>query len=381
MKSIGIYCHIPFCIKKCIYCDFPSFSQWDESCVNHYFKNLIEEIILCSEEGEKRQREHWVDTLYFGGGTPSAIHEKYIGEILTLIRERFRVLPEAEITIEINPGTLTLEKAKAYFDAGINRVSMGLQAWQDRLLLEIGRIHTQRDFVKSMEVLKEVGFNNISVDVMYGLPNQTLEDVRETLNEIMSFNPTHLSCYSLILEEGTPLSLLESKGEVVLPEDDHERKMHWEINDFLGAQGYLHYEISSYAKPGFESKHNLKYWEGVPYLGFGAGAHGYINGERYGNPDNLLEYKQLIKNKFEGRLMEKLSEEQIKEEWVFLGLRKLEGINAMIFKEKFGKDFFEEYKNVINPLIEKGLLEKKGDWLKLTREGQNFGNQVFMAFL
>lgn len=381
MKSIGLYCHIPFCVRKCAYCDFTSFSHWDEGIVERYFDLLKKEIILFKEKSSYQKEQTLVDTIYFGGGTPSAVPSDYIIETMNFIKEHFLMAENPEVTIEINPGTLTLKKAEDYFGVGFNRVSMGLQAWQDKILKKIGRIHCQGDFIESMGYLKKAGFRNISVDLMYGLPSQEIDDVLDTLEAVMSFSPNHLSCYSLILEEGTPMTKAEAAGKSFLPSEDEERQMHWIVNDYLKEVGYEHYEISSYSKPGFQSRHNLKYWEEVPYLGFGMGAYSFYNNCRYGNPSNFEEYERLITEQLNHRDYERLTPEEVMKEWVFLGLRKLKGISRKDFQDRFNQELFTKYKNEINPLIDEGLLVIEGDFLRLTAKGQDYGNLVFMTFL
>nr|WP_320026796.1 radical SAM family heme chaperone HemW [uncultured Acetobacterium sp.] len=380
-EQLGIYCHIPFCVKKCAYCDFSSFECQDEKMVARYFKALYQEIINFAGQNKDIALTP-VDTIYFGGGTPSSVEPVYIETTLALLKEAFLITDKVEITIEINPGTLTLEKARRYKNAGVNRVSVGLQAWQDFLLKILGRIHNQAEFSDSMEILKTVGFDNFSVDVMYGLPGQKLEDVMETVRELMAFSPTHLSCYSLILEDGTPMANWVDAGQLDLPSEDDERKMHWAIDRFLKEQGYDHYEISSYCQPGYESRHNLKYWELVPYLGFGLGAHGYFKGKRYGNANKLLDYCKLIESGKSASVFEpEMLPAELMSDWMFLGLRKLGGIRDDLFKERFGLSFFDQYETAINSLINEGLLEWDGSVLKLTAMGQDFGNRVFAAFV
>ncbi|AFA49419.1 radical SAM family heme chaperone HemW [Acetobacterium woodii] len=380
-KRLGIYCHIPFCLKKCAYCDFSSFACQEEGIITAYFKDLQQEIKNFVKKNSAADILA-VDTIYFGGGTPSSVKVTHIEAIMALFKEVFVICDDAEVTIEINPGTLTAEKAGRYKKAGINRVSVGLQAWQDDLLKMLGRVHNQADFITAMKLLKAAGFENISVDVMYGLPGQKLVDVLETVTELMAFGPTHLSCYSLILEENTKLEKLIASGQLKLPDEDQEREMHWAIDAYLNDHGYQHYEISSYCKPGYESKHNLKYWELVPYLGFGLGAHGYYNGQRYGNTNALKSYSDLITaGKLPGIVEPEMKPAVMMSEWMFLGLRKLNGIRDQEFKACFGKSFFTEYQKVIDSLIEENLLEWDGVVLKLTPTGQDFGNRVFMAFI
>ncbi len=378
--GLGIYCHIPFCLKKCAYCDFSSFSGLSEETIRNYFEALHKEIKNFAKDNNNSVPV--VDTIYFGGGTPSAVDAGYIETTLALLKEVFVISDDAEITIEINPGTLTGDKASRYKKAGINRASVGLQAWQDFLLKILGRIHSQADFIKTMEILKSAGFENFSVDVMVGLPGQKLADVMETLRELMVFSPTHLSSYSLILEPGTPMANWVEAGQLDLPDEDEEREMHWAVDGFLKEQGFKHYEISSYCRPGYESRHNVKYWELVPYLGFGLGAHGFYNGQRYGNAYELNQYCELLNTgKVPGVLEPVMETREMMSEWMFLGLRKLDGIRDDAFKDRFGQSFFVQYGNVINPLIAEGLLAWDGSVLKLTPRGQDFGNRVFMAFV
>ncbi|MDO9492922.1 radical SAM family heme chaperone HemW [Acetobacterium sp.] len=378
--GLGIYCHIPFCLKKCAYCDFSSFSGLSEEVIRNYFEALHKEIKNFAKENNSSVPA--VDTIYFGGGTPSAVDAGYIETTLALLKEVFVISDDAEITIEINPGTLTGDKASRYKKAGINRASVGLQAWQDFLLKILGRIHSQADFIKTMEILKSAGFENFSVDVMVGLPGQKLADVMETLQALMAFSPTHLSSYSLILEPGTPMANWVEAGQLDLPDEDEEREMHWAVDGFLKEQGFKHYEISSYCRPGYESRHNVKYWELVPYLGFGLGAHGFYNGRRYGNANELNQYCELLNaGKAPGVLEPVMETRDMMSEWMFLGLRKLDGIRDDAFTERFGESFFGQYGNVINPLIAEGLLAWDGSVLKLTPRGQDFGNRIFMAFV
>ena len=380
-ESLGIYIHVPFCLRKCSYCDFSSFPGLSEEMIEIYFQALQREIRKFASDNKDLKLPP-VDTIYFGGGTPSAVNAGYIEAALALLKEVFVVKGDAEITIEINPGTLTADKASRYKKAGINRASVGLQAWQDFLLKILGRIHSQADFIKTMAILKSSGFVNFSVDVMVGLPGQKLADVIETLTALMDFSPTHLSSYSLILEPGTPMANWVEAGQLELPDEDEEREMHWAVDRFLKAQGFQHYEISSYCKPGFPSRHNLKYWELVPYLGFGLGAHGYFNGQRYGNSNELAQYCALLEaGKAPGVLEPVMETPEMMSEWMFLGLRKLAGIRDQDFINRFGQSFFDCYGEVINGLIAEGLLTWDGSVLKLTDRGQDFGNRVFMAFV
>lgn len=376
-NKVGIYCHIPFCVKKCEYCDFNSQVCRDSLQVDAYFKALMQEIRLTAGK-EKLIAE----TIYIGGGTPSSVAAKKIAELIEVLREVFIFDKDLELTIEVNPGTVTREKLSIYKEVGINRISVGLQAWQDKLLKSLGRIHDQKQFIKTMELLKALDFYNFSVDIMYGLPGQSLEMLEETLKEVLAFKPMHLSCYSLILEEDTPMTRKVEDGVLCMPTEDLERKMHWLIDKVLKNADYDHYEISSYAKKGYESRHNLKYWELVPYLGFGAGAHGFYQGIRYANEPSVPLYIKAIKNNQGIRIEEDaLKEEDAQAEFMFLGLRKLGGVDRKTFSDRFGCDFTELYREEIGQLLDQKLVVFKGESLKLTAKGQDFANLVFMAFV
>ena len=287
-KMLGLYIHIPFCKKKCDYCDFISFANRN---------NMIEKYInavKCEINSYSNYKEEYeIKTIYFGGGTPSYIESKYIVDILNNIKNKFTVLKNAEITIEINPGTVDRKKLEDYIGSGINRVSFGLQSVDDKLLKNIGRIHNFEDFLYSYNLAKEVGFKNINVDLMIGLPTQNIQDIEKSLNKLIELSPEHISVYSLILEEGTPLEIKVKNKELYIPSDVQERNMYWKVKEELEKNGYIHYEISNFSKIGYESKHNVSCWKQEEYIGIGVAAHSYINNKRYSNTDNLEEY---IKN-------------------------------------------------------------------------------------
>ena len=275
-KQIGLYIHIPFCKQKCSYCDFCSYAE-KQDLISKYIKCLLQEI---KEVGSNNRADFEigkddlfsVKTIYIGGGTPSLIESKYIVQIMEEIKSNFELDENAEITIEVNPGTVTLEKLEDYNKVGINRLSIGLQSTHEHLLKEIGRIHTYLDFLDTFRFAREAGFENINVDLMIGLPNQTLAEVQDSIEEIVSMEPEHISVYSLILEEGTPLFKKVEEG-LELPDEELERKMYWTVKRILEANGYNHYEISNFAKQGYESKHNLDCWNQKEYIGFGVAAH------------------------------------------------------------------------------------------------------------
>ena len=354
MKSL--YIHIPFCKQKCLYCDFNSYSNADKL-INDYVIALKNEIQSYSFNAYK--------TIYFGGGTPSYIDEKSIIDILNCVDYK----KAEEITIEVNPGTVTKEKLRSYIENGINRLSIGLQATQDNILKEIGRIHTLEDFEKTYIMAREVGFKNISVDLMFGLPNQALKDVEESLDFIIKINPEHVSCYSLILHENIFNNL---------PEDEEEREMYYLIINKLKEAGYEHYEISNFAKPGYESKHNLVYWNQGEYVGVGAGASSYIDNKRYTNVTNINKY---ITN-YGDRIIEEIQSADDKErEYIILKLRLIDGINIEEMNEKFNINVCEKYKEQIEKMKKLELLEYNDKKIRLTKKGLDLANVVWQEFL
>lgn len=300
MLETGIYVHIPFCRQKCKYCDFVSFANMDDN-INEY----IEAILIEIEEKSKNNRLNFendiedlilVNTIYIGGGTPSIISENHIEKIINKIKECFEIINNPEITIEINPGTVNKEKLEKYHKLGINRISIGLQSTCDKLLNLLGRIHSYKEFEEVYEMARNIGFENINVDLMIGLPIQTIEDVEKSLQQIVNKSPEHISVYSLIVEENTPMFDLIENGDLELPKEILERNMYWKVKNFLQENGYKHYEISNFAKPGYESKHNLNCWNQASYIGFGVSAHSYFNNKRYSNIDNIKQYIQNFKN-------------------------------------------------------------------------------------
>ena len=348
MKEIGIYIHIPFCKQKCFYCDFISYPNKNEL-IKEYIETVKKEI----ESIKKRAENSIVTTIYIGGGTPSYIEEIHIVDLLQTIKQNYNIDNNAEITIEVNPGTATKEKLEKYKSVGINRLSIGLQETENKLLKQIGRIHTYEEFLKTYKLARGVGFNNINVDLMIGLPDQTLQNIEESLNRIINLNPEHISIYSLIVEDKTPIKEKIEKGELKLPPEEIERKEYWLVKNKLEEAGYKHYEISNFAKKGRESKHNLNCWNQEEYLGFGVAAHSYFNLERYSNVENIEEY---IKGS-SYIIHEKQTKEMAMKEYMMLGLRKIDGIKISKFKNKFVDNPIIIFKKELNELVEKELLE------------------------
>lgn len=392
--KLGIYIHIPFCIKKCDYCDFISYPNCYEL-QDKYVEKLLKEI----EENKELLKNNFVNTIYIGGGTPSSIKPELIEKILKKIyniigynidteneKERLKKSlkqnSNIEITIEVNPGTVTKNNLQLYKNCGINRLSIGLQSTNDRLLKEIGRIHNYNQFLNTYNWAKEVGFNNINVDLMLGLPNQSISDLKESLEKITNLNPNHISVYSLIVEEGTKIEENINSGKLKLPDDEDERMQYHYTKNYLELKGYKHYEISNFAKTGFESKHNVNCWDQKQYVGFGVAAHSYINGIRYANTDSLKDYLNINGRFKEYQIIEEKQDKiGTEKEFMMLGFRKLDGISISKFKEKFGENPLYLFRNEINKLVEENLIEVDLDNIKLTNKGLDLANLVFEEFI
>ena len=377
MKEVGIYIHIPFCKSKCYYCDFVSFSGMGKY-VDGYINALVKELI------HKSKNNYYIKTIFIGGGTPSIIDEKYIKQIMDTIKDYFDYDPKMEVTIEVNPGTVTEEKLKTYYDLGINRLSVGLQSANDKILKEIGRIHSFEEYKNTIKLAKKVGFKNINSDIIVGLPNQTIYDVENTIDELVKLKLKHISVYSLILEENTRLYELVQTNMVELPDDELERYMYWYAKRRLEDEGYIHYEISNFAKKGYESKHNLDCWSQKEYIGFGINAASYEDDTRYKNIVSIENYIKNIENgEFDDNVIieEKQSKKDKANEYVILGLRKIEGLNIIDFENKFKISFDSLYKNKINKLISMGLIYLHDNNVKLTDKGIDLANIVWEEFI
>lgn len=376
MREIGIYVHIPFCKQKCIYCDFVSYSN-KSIYIDKYIDRLKKEIIDTS----KKNNNVIINTIYFGGGTPSYIKKEYIGEILQVIRENFTLKDDVEITIEINPGTVDKEKLKYYKEKEINRISIGLQSTNNRILKLLGRIHTYEEFTKEYKNAREVGFENINIDLIIGVPTQTIEDIKNSLNKILKLNPEHISVYSLIVEENTPLETKITSGEFILPDEELEREMYWYTKRELEKNDYNHYEISNFAKTGRESRHNSNCWEQEEYLGFGIAAHSYFNSQRYSNTDKMEEYileDEILKIRTINEIQSIYDKQK---EYMLLGLRKIEGVNVKNFKNKFIENPIYLFRNEIDKLVKEELIEIDLNNIKLTSKGIDLANLVWEEFI
>ena len=367
IKEIGLYIHIPFCKQKCYYCDFISYSGKN---------NLIEKYIdtLIQEYRSYNMNYYRIKTIYIGGGTPSYIESKYIKKLLDEIDQK----DAKEITLEVNPGTITKEKLQDYYDAGINRLSIGLQSTNNEILKTIGRIHTYEEFIDTYNLARKIGFKNINIDLMLALPEQDMKVLTESVRKVIELNPEHISLYSLILEEGTLLYNKVKNKEITLPEADIERKMYWETKRILEENGYSHYEISNFAKSGYESKHNLDCWNQKEYIGIGVAAHSYLDLKRYSNTNKIEEYISNFNKKEIHETQDKMSQEK---EYMILGLRKTEGININEFKNKFIDNPIYIFRNELNKLSELKLIEIDLNKIRLTKKGLDLANLVWEEFI
>ncbi|MFZ5352901.1 MAG: radical SAM family heme chaperone HemW [Bacillota bacterium] len=373
MKEIGLYIHIPFCKSKCFYCDFNSYAGKEDQ-TEAYMEALLAELDMYQESDSLIYK-----TVFFGGGTPTFIHYEHIGRVMEKLSNRLR--RGCEVTIECNPGTVDEESLKYYLKAGVNRLSIGLQAWQDDLLEGLGRAHRKEDFLRTLDIARRCGCKNISVDVMFGLPGQTPEMLEETIENIISLDVEHVSCYSLKLEEGTRLFEQYEKGMIKLCSDEDDRSMYHLVRKHLEVSGYVQYEISNFSKPGKECRHNIIYWSNMEYLGIGAGSHSKLGSKRFWNISNINEYIRAVSShSFPVENYEIVSLKEEMWESIFLSLRLNEGLDIEAFNIKYETDFLKEHKRTIERLQEKGLVYISGNRLILTAKGMDLSNQVFIEF-
>lgn len=373
MKEISLYIHIPFCKQRCLYCDFPTFSG-KEKFREEYVNALIKEI-------KGKCSNYIIKSIFIGGGTPSYLEEKELEKLFRAI-EKLSFSESIEYSIECNPGTVNEEKLQIMKRYGVNRISFGLQSCDDSLLKIIGRIHTFDEFLENYNLARKVGFNNINIDLMYGLPNLTVDKWRETLEKICKLKPEHISAYSLIVEEGTAFYSLYEKDKLELPSEDDERVMDKMTKEILKENGYDQYEISNFALPGKECEHNKVYWSLDEYIGVGSASSSYINGYRLVNTSDINDYINRINNN-ETVIIEKHKnsiEDEI-EEFIFMGLRMLCGINLSKFKRKFGVDIKSIYGAIIEKNIKDNLLEVEDDFMYLTYKGIELSNVVMSDFI
>ncbi|EHK2440208.1 oxygen-independent coproporphyrinogen III oxidase [Clostridium perfringens] len=376
MDKISLYIHIPFCAQKCLYCDFPSFARKDHL-RKAYIEALNKEIINLREKHNNLE----INTIFIGGGTPSVLESN---ELECLLKEiaKLNMAKDIEYSMECNPGNLTEEKLEVMKKYGVNRISMGLQAKQDNLLKGLGRIHNYKTFKENFLLAKKVGFNNINVDLMFGLPNQRLNEWEETLREIISLDPAHISAYSLIIEEGTAFYNLYENDKLKLPTEEEERKMYHLAKKILEENGFNQYEISNYAKEGKECRHNLAYWNMDNWIGVGSAAASYINGKRIKNISSVEEYINSINEN--GEAVEEIinnSKNDNMEEFMFMGLRKINGIDENEFKKRFSMNINDVYGEILNKYIDEGLLIRDSGRIFLSEKGIEISNIIMADFL
>ena len=351
-KKLGLYIHIPFCVQKCLYCDFCSYTQKNDDIINSYVNRVCDDIRAWGE----KCGEYKVDTIYFGGGTPTLLPIGAFARITETLRKSFSVLPSAEVSCECNPATADLDYFHALRSLGVNRLSIGLQSVHDEELRALGRIHTYSDFLNTYDSARSAGFDNISADLMYGIPNQSLDSFRKTLETLISLAPEHISAYGLKIEEGTPFGKM--KDSLILPGEDTEFEMYMLLTNLLADSGYAKYEISNFSHRGRESRHNIKYWKGEDYLGLGVSAHSYFDGIRFANSRDVngyIEGRDITESRMAIANSEKLSE------FIMLRMRLSEGISHSEFKALFGMDFAQRYNDKLAPYIKNGFLVSNGE--------------------
>ncbi len=375
----GVYIHIPFCHQICNYCDFNKVFFKNQP-VDEYIEALGREMAMAVES--KPHAFEKIETIFLGGGTPTALSAQQITRLLELIRTYIPMDHVVEFSSEANPDELSEDKLVALFDGGVNRLSMGVQSFDQDLLKRIGRTHSNEHVYETVALAKKVGFTNLSIDLMYGLPHQTMEQWKDTLRLALDLDLPHYSAYSLIVEPKTIFYIQYAKGRLALPTEDLEADMYDVLMREMEEHGLLQYEISNFAKPGFASVHNKIYWDNDEYAGFGAGAHGYVDGVRYSNHAPIKKYIESV----ESGQLPVLHEHQVSplerlEEQMFLGLRKVEGVDAHIFEGKFNETIWDRYRTVIEELVHNGLLESDEKGIRLTKKGRFVGNEVFQQFL
>ncbi|AOY77571.1 radical SAM family heme chaperone HemW [Clostridium formicaceticum] len=377
MEPLSIYIHIPFCQKKCYYCDFPSYSG-KEDFIEDYVKALKKEILLYAEEAAAYE----IKTVFIGGGTPSVLQGKHLEKITSTLYKCYKLSREVEFSIEANPGLLNLEKLKSYYHSGINRLSMGLQACQNHLLEGLGRIHRYEDFEKNLEDARKVGFSNINVDLMFSLPNQSIKNWQDSLKKVVDLEIPHISAYSLIIEEDTLFETWLEEGKIYKPQEEVELQMYHDAINYLKSRGYLHYEISNFAKPNYPCNHNITYWKNQQYLGFGAAAHSYFKQERFHNYQEIEGYiKRIGEKKKPVATRNLLSRRDEISETMFLGLRMIEGVTVRDFEARFRQTPLQIYGKTLEKLKKQQLITYNDDFVKLTPKGIDLANLVFQEML
>lgn len=374
MEKVGCYIHIPFCHKKCYYCDFCAYMNV-ENRIDNYINNLTREIELYQDKLCVD-----IDSIYLGGGTPSYIDSKYIESIVKTLHN-FNLDNLKEFTIECNPNSINKDKLLLYKDLGINRISLGVQSFDDKVLRSIGRDHSSEIAISDIELIRNTGFDNLSFDLMLNLPNQDYKSIKNDLNIVKSISPEHISWYSLIVEEGSRFYTLNKKGKLNLMDDDIEVDIFDELIENLDQIGLKRYEISNFAKKGFESYHNKKYWEGNGYIAFGMSAAGYFGNYRYNNTKNFIHYNNMInKNKLPIENIEIIESQEKEIEYIIFKLREISGINLKAFKDKFGVDFIDKYEDEINQFIDLDYFIID-DNFRFSKKGMDLSNQFLSLII
>ena len=371
--TLSLYVHVPFCKKKCDYCDFVSYAG-RESAIDDYLEALSVESAKVSADLQR----HEVATVFIGGGTPTLLEPDRIEKAFKTLRSNFDFQSGAEITVEANPGTITRDKLKALRENGVNRISLGVQSLDDEMLKKLGRIHRSFEVISSVEMIREAGFRNLGLDLIFAIPGQSQKDWIRTLEGAVKLKPEHISTYNLQIEEGTPFHTEMTEGALRPQSEEAELDMYRTAISKLKEAGYSHYEISNFAKPGMESRHNIVYWKMGDYIGLGCGAHSYLNGTRIENSSDLSSYiKDPVGSKHEHRNTKK----ENMQEFVFLGLRMMDGFDLEEFTGRFGISFREIYRRELEDLQNDGLLKVAGKKVRLTEKGLYIANEVFKAFL
>ena len=374
----ALYVHIPFCPHKCFYCDFNSYVVDQEDLIWHYISALGREM---RQTGEQYQ-EHLLETIFIGGGTPSMLSPKQMERLFEEMQASFpHRSASIEITMEANPGTVDCEKLRVMRAAGVNRISFGAQTFQPELLKSIGRIHDGQDVTRSIELARAEGFENLSIDLMFGLPGQSMEDVRTSVEHALSYDLPHISLYGLKIEENTVFHHLYMRNELVLPEEEVELEMYKYIIEAMVKHGYEQYEISNFAKPGFASKHNTTYWKNRAYFGVGAGAHGYVQGIRHMNIRGVQAYIDACAQGLPRADSNSVSRQEAMEDFMMLGLRMLSGIERARFEEQFQETWDDRFSNHFHELMKVGLISPTDSGYRLTKEGLYLANEVFGRFI
>ena len=374
-KHFSIYVHIPFCVKKCGYCDFISYEN-ENDLTDEYFLALNREIV----QNANIYQSKVVDTIFIGGGTPSFVDAKYIATIMSNLKKHYNISENCEISIESNPNSITKEKLQKYKDCGINRVSIGVQSTSECVLKEMGRSHSASDISRAIDQIRCIGFANFNIDIMFAVPKQSFENLVQTLNDVLSFEPTHISAYSLILEEGT--AFFDKYHDREITDEDEEREMYYYIREKLEENGYNQYEISNFAKDGYECQHNLYCWQMEEYVGFGLNAHSYVSHQRFSNEVNLKRYIDKISCGETSIIeVETMDITQEINDAIMLALRTNEGINTLEFNENFDIDFMSRYEKQINKLKSENLIIVKQNNISLTKEGMDVNNYIIGEFI